>query len=1365
MADYARPASGFRFRFDGIKTNSAPDAMPEFKYPYASNVRGYGDSSTQSRPQVVQSQSAPGGGNNGAVLSLEPTLGIYKIGTKLFYQGNQIDTGYASGLGASLCPFRPNASPNAYEYVFDQAKSSKVVVASGTPVVQKVGIAEPQSAPEACPDYFYNLHADAAAAVWTQAGTAGAPADITRSTEVLPAGTVTFTDPASNPTVIGGNTPASRVSLLVGTTQQYQVGQSVAVLATGFSGIIQDVIPGFSSTAIQVKGVKYLSGTSGKCSIALSVVPGSELLPDVTGGNTTTFLQTAQTILASFRRGALIQITGAVTEIVMILSATRGLDDSISLEVSTVNNQTTATALTLQPTIVLDSTPTGGGTTLVSSGISSAIAGAGTGTLTTATIPLLTGGLLFEGTDLLNHNSNSLLRQDDYFHFSVNVSDITQLSTTAPAIRIMFDVNNGAANFTDNYYYYDIQANDLTSAVASSQTQLGAASVSAQRQALRKGLDLASIGGIRSVAGSRPVGIDGGGDPAAVDFGSGGTQTSTGASQWTEVMFPIRALTRVGNDQTRTLFNFQSMRVQVVTTGAITLKLSSFWFGGGSTPDVGQVGAPLLYRVRPRSSVTGVKGNPSPATRYDVSPHRQQVVVTLPSAAYDSQIDTWDVFRFGGSITEWRYVGSAPSTSSTFADNIFDLVITDNELLSFDNLEPFPSIGPPISTSTAAITGTLMQATFPLAAQSPAGYGTLSQLGNLLPGNVVQAGSQFYTLQNRPTLVSTTATTQTYLFSFVENAGSQTNPSVVIQEPNLAAQPANRVFGPDAQGVFFSVLAGATNNNSVGLRAGLIQWTNPNDPDTAAASNTKDLCPPSEPLQNGVIVAGYPVVLSAKRAWSGIPQSDGSYAWREIPVSRGLAAEFGICTDGNLAYYVAPDGIRASQLGSSQSLTDADLYNLFPHEGIFPADYTYAGNTVFAPEYKFASNVRLACVNGFLYLDYLDANQNQRTLTCDLRKTAWCVDSYSAAVTIHAGTTNPGSNQKVPASATRNQQLYLGDSTGAIYNEQSSPVAGSGEIVSSIVITREEMVGDIRSNKLFGDAALDCLAAGSNMTVTPVFFGTVFGTSTTVTGGQSSRPSSPPTVNILGEQIKRSMGLSVSWTDQGTTSSLFMWQISYVTQPEDISNRITDWTDAGVSGNKFIQGFIITADTLNTGKTIAFRNGDTLALSETFTITMNGQQTQAFSFATPIAAHLIRLEPQDFNVWRLFGIEYVFQPMPESVLNWQCQATSFGNNGYSHVKEVLAAYSSTAPVTLTITCFDGNSPAVVTLPSTGGAYQKALFPLSPNKGLLYTFQATSTQPWQPYLRDWEIKVKEWGSSGPYQIYKNIGGVHGVSAAI
>src|SRR5258708_39739369 len=96
-------------------------------------------------------------------------------------------------------------------------------------------------------------------------------------------------------------------------------------------------------------------------------------------------------------------------------------------------------------------------------------------------------------------------------------------------------------------------------------------------------------------------------------------------------------------------------------SNTVFVSIDSIYVTGGFQPDVGDIGAPYLYRVRPRSSLTGVKGNPSPATRYGVNPRRWEIIVDLPSASYDSQIDTWDVFRYGGSVTSWRFVGSTPS--------------------------------------------------------------------------------------------------------------------------------------------------------------------------------------------------------------------------------------------------------------------------------------------------------------------------------------------------------------------------------------------------------------------------------------------------------------------------------------------------------------------------------------------------------------------------------------------------------------------------------------------------------------------------------------------------------------------------------
>jgi hypothetical protein len=75
---------------------------------------------------------------------------------------------------------------------------------------------------------------------------------------------------------------------------------------------------------------------------------------------------------------------------------------------------------------------------------------------------------------------------------------------------------------------------------------------------------------------------------------------------------------------------------------------------------------------------------------------------------------------------------------------------------------------------------------------------------------------------------------------------------------------------------------------------------------------------------------------------------------------------------------------------------------------------------------------------------------------------------------------------------------------------------------------------------------------------------------------------------------------------------------------------------------------------------------------------------------------------------------------------------------------------------LTIQTVDGQSPANITIPSSAGAYKKAYFPLTPNKGLLYSFTAKSTAPFQFFLDDWEIHCGQWGRTGPYTVAKKLG---------
>ena len=99
------------------------------------------------------------------------------------------------------------------------------------------------------------------------------------------------------------------------------------------------------------------------------------------------------------------------------------------------------------------------------------------------------------------------------------------------------------------------------------------------------------------------------------------------------------------------------------------------------------------------------------------------------------------------------------------------------------------------------------------------------------------------------------------------------------------------------------------------------------------------------------------------------------------------------------------------------------------------------------------------------------------------------------------------------------------------------------------------------------------------------------------------------------------------------------------------------------------------------------------------------------------------------------------------------------------MKQVSPCYASTTPITLTIRSYDGQSPAVITLPATGGAMQKAVFILTANKGQLYFFAATSSAPFQLFLESWEIEVGGWARQDNYLRYQNLGGSTGDQARV
>jgi hypothetical protein len=230
---------------------------------------------------------------------------------------------------------------------------------------------------------------------------------------------------------------------------------------------------------------------------------------------------------------------------------------------------------------------------------------------------------------------------------------------------------------------------------------------------------------------------------------------------------------------------------------------------------------------------------------------------------------------------------------------------------------------------------------------------------------------------------------------------------------------------------------------------------------------------------------------------------------------------------------------------------------------------------------------------------------------------------------------------------------------------------------------------------------------------------------------------------------------------------LFVWQPSLIAQPETANNRPSDWIDGGTQGNKFIQGCVITADTGGAAKTYQLQSSDDLSVHplNEMPAVFPKQTTKAFSCVQPFIAHSARVISTDGVSSKLYNTTLVAKPWPEQTMLWASEQTSFGMTGWIHSRECNIAYAG-GPVTVTLIP-DVGQPYTVTLPSSGGPLvqtkQKVTVPAMKFK--LLSVQVFSPTPFYLFQNDMELKVKQWGWAGPYQVLKVVGGPSDTGALV
>ena len=328
----------------------------------------------------------------------------------------------------------------------------------------------------------------------------------------------------------------------------------------------------------------------------------------------------------------------------------------------------------------------------------------------------------------------------------------------------------------------------------------------------------------------------------------------------------------------------------------------------------------VVYYGVYRSSATGAISNPSPASAAQVTPVLDNTVSLLWSP--DPQVDKVDFYRQDSGLANPTYVATGPNTNppTPIVDSLSDLDAATNPVLEFDNFEPFPSIDLPASGVVNVSGGVITWVS-----------GTQFNI-RWLPGTIIEIGyptQLAYTLISRPTSATSMA---------IPDVPDGTNLVYNIAEPILAQQCLPYFFGP-TDNINFMYAVGDP------LRPGTLYWCKGSNFDSAPDTNQMDVTDPGEALVNGAITGGLGVVFSIKRAWLIAPNffnalatvtgTDGStWSLQESSITRGLYMPWClIVTGGGIIYFRVSDGIHVSPGGGeSQSITDGDLYPLFPHE-------------------------------------------------------------------------------------------------------------------------------------------------------------------------------------------------------------------------------------------------------------------------------------------------------------------------------------------------------------------------------------------------------------------------------------------------
>ena len=258
---------------------------------------------------------------------------------------------------------------------------------------------------------------------------------------------------------------------------------------------------------------------------------------------------------------------------------------------------------------------------------------------------------------------------------------------------------------------------------------------------------------------------------------------------------------------------------------------------------------------------------------------------------------------------------------------------------------------------------------------------------------------------------------------------------------------------------------------------------------------------------------------------------------------------------------------------------------------------------------------------------------------------------------------------------------------------------------------------------------------------------------------------SPFTINSTGvKPVKVSFepvrGISMRFTSVAVEGSLWTWRWIWKEEPVQLQEPF-EWEQLNWRFEKFVKGFVITADTFNAAVTLELRTDGNESANplgaESFTFTHDGPSTAQFNFdnsgANQIIAEMVRLTNTTTNPLRVYSLDWIFDTEPVNYQAFRTQERSFGLSSYGHVRDTWLELRSTADVILTLTVDGTALSPVETISSTAGERRKVHVQFPAHKGKVFQFTLTSANDFKVYNEDTAVWVKPWNTGEGYKQFQ------------